>query len=92
MEKPAELSFCGLCLPWQLSTLAGPVVRQDARGLGGRLAKPRSGLPLLSRGEEPWGGSEATGEDGRRTLHRQGYIFMRVLTEEPRKPFGLRGS
>ena len=26
-EKPAELSFCGLCLPWQLSTLAGPVVR-----------------------------------------------------------------
>ena len=21
MEKPAELSFCGLCLPWQLSTL-----------------------------------------------------------------------
>ena len=26
-EKPAELSFCGLCLPWQLSTLAGPIVR-----------------------------------------------------------------
>ena len=32
-EKPAELSFCGLHLPWQLSTLAGPVVRQDARRL-----------------------------------------------------------
>ena len=26
-ESPAELSFCGACLPWQLSTLAGPVVR-----------------------------------------------------------------
>ena len=26
-EKPAELSFCGLCLPWQLSTLAEPVVQ-----------------------------------------------------------------
>ena len=26
-EKPAELSFCGLHLPWQLSTLAGPIVR-----------------------------------------------------------------
>ena len=40
--------------------LAGPIVRQDARGFGGRLAKPRSGLPLRSRGEGPWGGPEAT--------------------------------
>ena len=40
--------------------LAGPVVRQDAQGLGGRLAKPLSGLPTLCGGEGPWGEPEAT--------------------------------
>ena len=64
-------SVAGAQVGWRQSTLprrsaagaktgrAGPIVRQDARGLGGRLDKRFRRECLPRRGEGPWGGPEA---------------------------------